>query len=100
MAEFQKVLKKSDVPEGTAKKVPFNGRDVAVFNIGGSFYALDNACPHRGGPLAEGDISGKQVTCPWHAWEFDVTTGAASHTASSAKCYQVKVEGDDIYVGA
>ncbi len=100
MSDFVKVAKKAEISDGTGKTVDVNGKAVAVFNAGGNFYALDNACAHRGGPLGEGDVSGAQVTCPWHGWQFDVKTGSAVHTAASVKCFEVKVEGDDVLVGS
>ena len=99
MAEFKKVLSKAQLQPGTSQVVDVNGQPVAVFNVGGSVYALANTCPHRGGPLGEGDLAGNKVTCPWHGWEFDVTTGAATHTPAQAKTYPVKIEGEDILVG-
>ncbi len=73
--EFVPVAKVSDVAPGSAATVVVDGREIALFNAGGSFYALDNTCPHQGGPLAEGWIEGLTVTCPWHAWCFRLTNG-------------------------
>ena len=70
-----------------------------MFNADGAFYAIDNTCAHRGGPLGEGALSGKTVTCPWHGWEYDVSSGACQMDASiSVKRFDVRVEGDDILV--
>jgi nitrite reductase/ring-hydroxylating ferredoxin subunit len=60
--------------------VNIKGKEIALFNIDGSFFALDNACTHEKGPLAEGDIEGHEVTCPWHGAKFDIRTG---HMATS-----------------
>ena len=98
MAEFVKAAKKSEIPVNTAKAVDVGGQKVAVFNAGGSFYATSNACAHRGGPLAEGDLDGTIVTCPWHGWSYDVTSGAATHQSASVKSYPVKIEGEDVLV--
>lgn len=98
MPDFRKALAKSQLPSGSARTVEIDGKAVALFNLDGEFYALDNACPHRGGPLGDGDIAGREVTCPWHAWTFDVPTGCGTHTASQARTYAVKIEGDDIWV--
>jgi nitrite reductase/ring-hydroxylating ferredoxin subunit len=54
--------------------------EVAVFNVGGEFYAIDNSCPHRGGPLGEGELEDCIVTCPWHEFRFDVRTGKCIDT--------------------
>src|SRR2546427_7356751 len=48
----------------------------SLFNVDGTYYAINNSCAHRGGPLGEGELDGRVVTCPWHAWRWDVTTGA------------------------
>lgn len=71
-----KVAAPGDVPPGTGTVVEANGRTIALFNIGGTFYALDNKCTHVGGPLGEGRVEGNIVTCPWHGSKFDITTGA------------------------
>jgi nitrite reductase/ring-hydroxylating ferredoxin subunit len=70
-----KVADVAEVGDGQAKVVEVDGRSVAVFNVAGRFYAIDNLCPHRGGPLGEGDVEGAVVVCPWHGWRWDVTTG-------------------------
>ena len=94
-----KVAKTSDIPAGTGKVVEAGGRTIAVFNADGTFYAIDNTCAHRGGPLGEGTLSGKTVTCPWHGWEYDVASGACQMDASiTVQRFDVKVEGDDIVV--
>jgi len=64
-----------DLPPGNAREAVVGGEMVAVFNVDGEFYALDGVCPHQGGPLGQGSLSGTTVTCPWHGWQFDVTTG-------------------------
>jgi nitrite reductase (NADH) small subunit len=65
----------SEIPTGTGRECVADDRIFAVFNVDGRFYALDGICPHAGGPLAKGCVSGTVVTCPWHGWQFDVTTG-------------------------
>jgi len=88
-----------EVGEGQARVVEVDGRSIAVFKVSGQFYAIDNVCPHRGGPLGEGDVEGKIVVCPWHAWRWDVTTGAnANNPAVRVACYPVTVEGGTIFV--
>ena len=94
-----KVATKSEIPAGTGKVVEVGGKTIAVFNCDGTFYATDNTCKHRGGPLGEGMLSGTSVTCPWHGWEYDVTTGAcAMDPAIKVQTFDVKVEGDDLLV--
>ena len=101
MASFIKVATMADIPEGSGKTVEAAGRQIALFNAAGKFYAIDNTCKHRGGPLGEGELDGTTVACPWHGWEYDITTGANLDDASiKLGCYPVKVEGDDILIEA
>ena len=65
----------ADIAPGESTIVEAGEREIAVFNVDGTFYAIENTCCHRGGPLGEGELEGAVVTCPWHGWEFDVTTG-------------------------
>ena len=78
--------------------VDVDGKEIALFNVGGSFHAIDNACTHVGGPLCEGEISGSEVICPWHGGMFDVTTGQVlgPPAASNVGRYNVRVDGSDI----
>ena len=99
MATLTKVAKRSEIAPGTGKVVEVNGKAIAVFNCEGAFYAIDNTCAHRGGPLGEGTLSGSSVTCPWHGWEYDVTSGACQMDPSIVQQrFEVKVEGDDLLV--
>jgi nitrite reductase (NADH) small subunit len=94
-----KVATTSEIPPGTGKVVEVGGKTVAVFNCDGTFYAIDNTCKHRGGPLGEGAVSGTTVTCPWHGWEYDVASGACQTDPSTkVQAFSVKVEGDDVLV--
>ena len=89
----------AEIQEGAAKVVEADGREIAVFKIQGKVYAIDNLCPHRGGPLADGFFEGKLVTCPWHAWQFDVTNGSCKTVPESRqRCYAVRIEGDEVVV--
>lgn len=89
----------SDVPAGEGRVVEAGGRVLAVFNVQGRFFAIDNACSHRGGPLGEGDVEDGVVTCPWHAWRWDVRTGAnVNNPAVTLACFPVRVEGDALVV--
>ena len=72
---LEKAAKLSEIPAGSIKEVQVGGQAMALANVGGTFYAINNTCLHRGGPLGEGQLDGKVVTCPWHGWQFDVTTG-------------------------
>ena len=99
MANFVKVAAVADVAPGSGACVEVNGKQLALFNVDGTFHVLDGVCPHRGGPLGEGELEGNTVTCPWHAWQFDVTTGESLTDDSSVERFEVKVEGGDVLVG-
>lgn len=99
MAEFVKVAKKSEIAPGCAKKVEVSGKEIALFHIDGNFYAIGETCPHRGGPLSEGTVEGKVVTCPWHGWQFDVTDGVSPvNPNAKVDCYPVELDGDDVCI--
>jgi NAD(P)H-dependent nitrite reductase small subunit len=101
VASFIKVATVADIPKDSGKTVEAAGRQIALFNAGGKFFAIDNTCKHRGGPLGEGELDGTTVACPWHGWEYDITTGANLDDPSiKLGCYPVKVEGDDILIEA
>lgn len=99
MSEFVEVLKASELPVGRIKAVTVGGRTLALYHTASGFYATDNTCPHRGGPLAEGDLIGDEITCPWHLWGFDVATGlCAGNREISVATHQVRVEDDRVMV--
>lgn len=99
MVGFVKVTGTADVAPGSGVVAEVNGQSIAVFNVGGTFYAIDNTCVHRGGPLGEGELEEDTVTCPWHGWQYNVKTGASINNPSACvKSYQVKVEGSDVTV--
>jgi len=99
MGTFVKVAETKDLAPGAGKTVEVKGREVALFNVGGSFYAVDNTCKHRGGSLGEGELDGAVVTCPLHAWTYDVTTGECfDDPACSIDRFAVKIEGDDVLI--
>ena len=98
MSTFVKACAVSEIAPGTGKTVTVDGMELALFNVGGTFYALDNQCPHRGGPLGEGEIEGCVVTCPWHAWQYDLATGESITDDLKVAHYDTKVEGGDVLV--
>jgi nitrite reductase (NADH) small subunit len=99
MGEFVRVTGTTDVQPGQGIVVEVNGKTLAVFNVDGAFHAIDNTCIHRGGPLGEGDLEGSVVTCPWHGWQYDVTTGACvANPSAKVERYEVQVEGTDVKV--
>ncbi len=99
MSNFVRVAGAGEIKPGEGKTVSVNGNDVALFNVDGNFYAIDNTCPHRGGPLGEGFLEGDAVTCPWHGWRFNVTNGANIVMPNiSVKAYKVKVENNEVLI--
>ena len=99
MPKFIPVADLKDIPPGTAKVVAVQNVEVALFNLEGSIYALDNMCQHAGGPLGEGKITGDIVICPWHGYRYHIKTGQyIKNPEMSVACYPVKVEDGKISV--
>ena len=99
MGEFVRVADTTEVKPGCGIVAEVQGKVFAIFNIDGTFHAIDNTCIHRGGPLGEGDVEGSIVTCPWHGWQYDVITGTCvANPAAKVERYQVAVEGTDVKV--
>ena len=100
MGEFVKVAGAGEVAPGKSKAVDVGARRIALFNIDGKFYAIDDTCTHRGGPLSEGEVSGEKVTCPWHGAIYNIKTGAvlAPPAPRGVASYPVRVQGSDVEV--
>lgn len=89
----------AECPPGQAIERVVGGQIVALFNVEGTFHALDGICPHQGGPLGQGKLNGAIVTCPWHGFQFDVRTGChATLPRMTQPKFAVRVDGDDILV--
>lgn len=114
-ADLEYVADADDLDPGDRIIVDFRGREVAVFNVDGEFYALANYCVHQGGPACEGMISGtlavdddweltysredQVIACPWHGWEFDITTGEhLTPTGYQLPSYEVVRRNGELYV--
>lgn len=97
---FVKVANESDLPAmDEAKEFSCGGRAICVANVGGSYSAMDNICPHRGGPLGQGMIEHGKVVCPWHGWAWDPKTGAAEQDSRmKVAIYPMKIESGDVLV--
>jgi len=97
---FIKVANLHDIPEGSSRQATVNKRKLALFNVAGTIYAIDDTCPHRGAPLSEGPVENLEVTCPWHEARFDLRTGAhlSPPARSDVAAYKVQVVGDEIQV--
>jgi nitrite reductase (NADH) small subunit len=88
-----------EVLPGTIREFEIGGKSVALANVEGKFFAVNNVCLHRGGPLGEGELDRQVVTCPWHGWQFDVTNGQLlTNAAVTLACYPVEVRGDEVFV--
>ena len=99
MSAFVPVLKLADLPAGQVKVVEAGGKKIALANVGGTVHAVDNECPHFGGPMGLGKLDGAKLSCPWHGWTFDVTTGENVYSPQLAlRCFNVRVENDEILV--
>jgi nitrite reductase/ring-hydroxylating ferredoxin subunit len=100
MAPFIKVASTADLAPGEAKCVEGAGKKIALFNLEGRFYAIDDTCTHRGGPLSEGEVSGEEVTCPWHGAIYSIKTGAVLGPPAprGVASYAVRVQGSDVEV--
>jgi nitrite reductase (NADH) small subunit len=99
LTDFVTVARVEDIPPGTGRTIEVHGVWIALFNVQGSFYAIDNTCPHAGGPLGEGHLNGCVVECPWHGWRFNVQTGERPENPaiSVARC-PVRIEGNQVQV--
>ncbi len=100
MTKFQKVATRTELPLGGKLLAVVDGRAIAVFNVEGSFYAIDDVCTHDGGPLAEGELQGCAIMCPRHGAKFDVRTGKALSFPAfePIACHVVEIQGDDVLV--
>ncbi len=88
-----------DIPPGHAKVLHIHGREIALFNADGAFYAVKNICPHRGTSLDRGAVQNGVLTCPGHAWRFDLRTGdCVSHPPAGIRCYPVEIREDAIWI--
>jgi NAD(P)H-dependent nitrite reductase small subunit len=99
MPKFVTVASVADVPPGTQKQVLIGDREVALFNVGGAYYAIDDYCPHQGGPLHEGWVQDSVVSCPWHGWCFDLRNGKMTlGDFAAVETFEVRVEGGSIAI--
>ncbi len=96
---YYKVADVHEVLPGSGKRVEINGDDIAVFNFKGEYFAINDLCPHRGASLSEGFLDAGKVFCPWHCFDFNLKTGECTTVPSiRVQAYEVKVEGDEVFV--
>jgi nitrite reductase/ring-hydroxylating ferredoxin subunit len=100
MSRFVEVAKKSEIPEASAIVVEVERKRLALINLSGEIYAIDDDCPHEGGPLSEGTISGEEIECPWHTSHFNIKTGrvAMDPATEDVAIYRVRLIGDAVEV--
>lgn len=97
--DFHTVCRVGELTEAEGRTFEVSGKLVAVFLQNGSYYAIDDVCPHMGASLSGGYVENGQVTCPWHAWRFRLADGAwADYPKIKIGCYPVRVLGDEIQV--
>ncbi len=95
---WHEIANAADINEGEAVLCESAEYNIALFKDQGQFYALKNHCPHRGGPLVDGDIENGCVTCPWHGWEFKLQDGQAMGEHAGTQAYPLKVEANKVWV--
>lgn len=100
MPRFVEVAKKSQIPEGGAIGVEIEGRLLALVNLSGEIYALEDTCPHQAGPLSDGQIIGEDIECPWHRSRFNIKTGGVTRdpAVEDVTTYKVRLAGDAVEV--
>ncbi len=99
MKELIRVANTKDIASQSFELIEVRGKKIIVYNIDGAYYATTTMCVHQGGPLEKGTLKGTTITCPWHAWQFNVCTGkAVLDNEVSIECYPVSIEGDQILV--
>ena len=97
--DWIRVADRIEVAEGRGLQVEVDGREIAIFRVREAYFWLDNVCPHRGGPIAEGVLDQDTVTCPWHDWTFSLETGLCTFNPKAGlECFEVRADGDDILV--
>lgn len=102
MPDFVKVTEVDELPPGERIVIELGGQFIAVFNVGGTFYAIADICTHDDGPLAEGELHDHVIECPRHGATFDIRNGdvLSFPAITSVPSYEVKVDGKDVLVSA
>jgi nitrite reductase (NADH) small subunit len=100
-ARWIRVTEVANIPEREGRSVVIGGRDIAIFNLGDRILATDNRCPHEGGPLCDGIVTGNSVVCPLHAWKVSLVNGRVERPGGSERCvrtYHARVDEGVIVV--
>ncbi|MGA2389548.1 MAG: Rieske (2Fe-2S) protein [Candidatus Sulfotelmatobacter sp.] len=100
MSQFITLTTQSELPAiDEAKEFPCDGKTICLANANGSYSAMENVCPHRGGPLGQGMVEGSKIVCPWHGWAWDTQTGAAvQNSQMKVSVYPLKIENGNVLV--
>ncbi len=100
MPQLIKLTTESELPApDEAREFPCGTKTICVANVKGAYSAMENLCPHRGGPLGQGMIEGGKVVCPWHGWAWDVKTGQAAQSSSmKVGVYPLKIDGGEVLI--
>ena len=99
MGKFVRAAMRADIPEGEGKAIALGETEIALFNLGGEFFALNNVCPHRGGSLGSGAVDGEIVICPLHGWGIDPITGRAMNNSDcTVRLYPVRVVDGEVEI--
>jgi nitrite reductase (NADH) small subunit len=98
-----RVTRRESIPPREGRAALINGKEIAIFNLGDRFLAVDNRCPHQGGPLCDGIVAGGAVVCPLHAWKVNLETGTVMRPVNQNDCvriYATRVEDGVISIEA
>ena len=97
---FVEVASLKNIPSGKSLLVEVNGKAIALHHVNGKVYATEELCPHRAGPLSEGDLVGEEIVCPWHGARFRVTDGSIVKGPATRPiaCFATKIEGDKVLI--
>ena len=99
METFHTVATLADLKPGECRSVEAEGISIAIYNVDGRIYATENTCPHAGGPLGEGILTGTHVVCPWHGWRYNVINGERPENPDfKVACFPVEIQGNEIRV--
>lgn len=100
MEKYIEIAHKDEIPEGKAKRIEVGERYIAVFNVGGEYYAIDDTCSHEQASLSQGELEGYIIECPLHGSRFDIRTGQVKSLPAvlPVACYKLMVDGDDILI--
>jgi nitrite reductase (NADH) small subunit/3-phenylpropionate/trans-cinnamate dioxygenase ferredoxin subunit len=92
MGEYRTVCRADEIEPGACRGLEIEGQTVALFNVAGTLYAVENTCLHAGGPLHEGSLEGTVVACPWHGWKFDLVEGTCDlNPTARLRLYPVRI---------